>query len=219
MVGIGKELVVRSIADSAVGYLLALAAFGFGIVGFILGLMSRADSSVWYMSAAILAIMSVGIVVDESRMTPDRPKQLVEGAFSYFLTLFAFGVGVVGFIAGLALGAPHSREWLFSGIILALVAVAVAADEGRRMNANGQNDTDEIIGSLFSLLAIGMGIVGFIIGVIHTGTGNTWLYGGVISGIVAVALMFDGERRAAFAAARRQVRDLSGHGAYRQPLQ
>jgi hypothetical protein len=209
---------MRSIADSAVGYLLALAAFGFGIVGFILGLMSRNASITWYMASAILAIMSIGIVVDESRMVPGRAKQIVEGSVSYLFTLFAFGVGVVGFIAGIALGSGHAIEWLFSGIILALIAVAIAADEGRRLNATGQNVADEVVGSLFTLLALGMGIVGFIIGVMHTGGGNTWLYGGVISGIVAVAFMFDGERRAAVAAARQQARDLSGHGVYHQPL-
>jgi hypothetical protein len=209
---------VRSIADSAVGYLLALAAFGFGIVAFILGLMSRDASTTWYLSAAILAILGVGIVVDESRMVPGRPKQLIEGVLGYFLSLFAFCVGVVGFIAGLVMGSSHSLEWLISGIILALAAVAVAADEGRRQSANIQNVADEVVGTLFVLLAIGMGIVGFIIGVMHTGGGNTWLYGGVISGIVSVAFMFDAERRAAFAAARQQARDLSTHGAYHQPL-
>lgn len=193
---------MRDRADSAGGYVLAAATLGFGVVGWIAGMMGGHDSGVWFLCAAILGILAIATVLDESRLRPTATSRMLEASLSWLLSAWAFGMGVVGFVAGLMLGSGHSREWLFGGIIIALVAVAMMADEGRRLRAGTHGTTDEIFGGLSSLLAIGVGIVGFILGIMGNGFANEWLFAGVIAGLAAVAFMFDGERRAAVAAAR-----------------
>jgi len=78
----------------------------------------------------------------------------------------------------------------------------VVAEVPTVAHALSRDALDEIFGGLSSLLAIGIGIVGFILGIMGSGFANEWLFAGVIAGLAAVAFMFDGERRAAAAAAR-----------------
>lgn len=197
----------RNTIDTAVGWLLAFAGIGFGIVGFILGLMGHSGEPIWYLSAVILAILAVAVVLDESRSVRHLRVQLTEAGLGWLLILTGFGVGVVGFIVGLING-PAAYVWLFAAIILSILAVAVIADEGRRTRATAHGVVDEMLGSLASLVALGAGVVGFIFGLYgngHTALSETWLFGAIILALAATAFMFDGERRAAAAAARQET--------------
>lgn len=192
---------MRNTLDSAVGYLLALVAIGFGVVGWVLGMMGGTSSTIWFLSGAILGILAIGVVLDESRVFTETATKRAEVALSWLIMFAALIVGAVGFIIGLMSG-PYPMVWLVSSIILALVSVAAMADEGRRLRAGAHGVVDEIAGGLLSLFAICLGVVGFLTGIAGNAHSNTWLLGGVIAALAATAFMFDGERRAAVAASR-----------------
>lgn len=193
----------RNTFDSAVGYLLALVAVGFGVVGWLLGMADRTNSTVWFLSAATLGILAVGVALDESRVVGETFAKHALLALSWLVMLAALIVGTVGFIIGLMSGL-HSLAWLMSAIILALVSVAVMADEGRRLRANAYGVVDEVAGGLLSLFAICLGVGGFLTGISGYIHSEDWLFGAIIAALAAIAFMFDGERRAAVAAARDQ---------------
>lgn len=193
----------RNTFDSAVGYLLALVAVGFGVAGWILGMTDRTNSIAWFLSAATLGILAVGVVLDESRVVGETSTKPAILALSWLAMLAALIIGIVGFIIALTSGL-HSLIWLMSAIILALVSVAVMADEGRRLRAATHAVVDEVVGGLLSLFAIGLGVVGFLSGISGYVHSNEWLFGAIIAALAAIAFMFDGERRAAVAVAREQ---------------
>lgn len=207
---------VRSGFDATLGVLLALAALAVGVVGWILSITGHSAVDFWFFSGAILGILAIGVVLDESRAARHPGVQRTELALSWLLMLGALGLGVVGFIAGLLGGHDH-MTWLWSGVILSIVSVAVMADEGRRLRATAHGVFDELLGTLFSLLAIGVGVVGFVLGI--TGNGDAfWLYAGVIAALGAAAFMFDGERRGAAVEQPLEVTRTETRESYRPPM-
>ena len=213
---IGNDM--RSELDTTVGALLAVAAVAFGVVGWLVNILGVTHTGVWFLSAVILGVLAIGVVLDESRAITRSGVRRTEVALSWLLMLGAFGLGVVGFVTGLVGGFPF-LTWLWGGIILAIVSVAVMADEGRRLRASVHGVTDELLGTVFSLLAIGVGVVGFVLGI--TGSGDLyWLYAGVIAALGAAAFMFDGERRATLAAMQQPVETtrIETRETYRPPM-
>jgi len=200
---------MRDRIESAVGYILALVAMAFGVVGWLIGMGGTSGMSLqgspqtWFFSGTILGILAIGVVLDESRFFADVHTRRTSVALSWLVMLIALCVGVVGFVTGLMAGAT-AQGWLFSGIILAIVSVGIMADEGRRLRASSSAMADEIAGGVLSLVAIILGVVGFLEGVVGlsgAGPAENWFFGGLIVAVAATAFMFDGERRAAVAAA------------------
>ena len=209
---------MRSELDTTLGALLAVAAVSFGVVGWLVNILGASHTGVWFLSAVILGVLAIGVVLDESRAVTRQGVQRTEVALSWLLMLGALGLGVVGFITGLMGGFPF-LTWLWSGIILAVVSVAVMADEGRRLRTSAHGIADELLGTLLSLLAIGVGVVGFVLGI--TGNGEAyWLYAGVVAALGAAAFMFDGERRATVAALQQpsETTRIETREAYRPPM-
>jgi hypothetical protein len=209
---------LRTGFDATLGSLLAIAAIAVGVVGWILSVTGHTAVDFWFFSGAILGILAIGVVLDESRSLRHPNVQRTEVALSWLLMLGALGLGVVGFIGGLLGGHDH-LTWLWSGIILSIVAVGVMADEGRRLRATAHGIFDELLGTVFSLLALGCGVVGFVLGI--TGNGDAfWLYAGVIAALGAAAFMFDGERRAGLAAADQPQEEtrIETRETYRPPM-
>jgi len=200
---------MRDRIESAVGYILALVAIAFGVVGWLIGIGGTSGMSLqgspqtWFFSGTILGILAIGVVLDESRFFADVHTRRTSVALSWLVMLFALCVGVVGFMMGL-MGGPTAQAWLFSGIILAIVSVGIMADEGRRLRASSRAVGDEIAGGVLSLIAIILGVIGFlesVVGLPGAGPAENWFFGSFIVAIAATAFMFDGERRAAMAAA------------------
>jgi hypothetical protein len=192
--------------DSAIGWILAVAALAFGGIGWYIsttGMAGFGDAMMWFLCAAVLGILAIGIVLDEARVFKDASLRRTEFALSWLLMLGALAMGVVGFVLGFVFADAASLIWLWSGIILAVVSMGIMADEGRRLRAADHAVVDEIVGGLLSLAAIGIGVAGFIFGLMGQPHATAWLQAGVICSLSATAFMFDGERRAAAAAVRR----------------
>jgi hypothetical protein len=204
---------MRDRIESAVGYILALVAIAFGVVGWLIGMGGtsvtglQGSPQTWFFSGMMLGILALGVVLDESRFFADVHTRRTSIALSWLVMLIALCVGAVGFITGL-MGGPTTQAWLFSGIILAIVSVAIMADEGRRLRASSQAVGDEIAGGVLSLVAVILGAIGFLEGVVGLsglGPAENWFFGGFIVAVAATAFMFDGERRAAMAAASDRI--------------
>jgi uncharacterized membrane protein len=180
--------------DLALGSLFALAAIGFGFVGWISGLASNGASSAWYLAALIFGIVSGAVLLDELRT--DEPAGRFDAMLGTLLMLGALGLGTVGFIARLADNST-GNVWLISGIICAILAMTAMTDELQRMRraAGHVSNAFSTLGLLFGLLGFGMGVVGFILGLTNSGFASTWLWGGVVSSVVAFGWTFEAEHR------------------------
>ena len=195
----------REMFDSAIGWILAVAALAFGAAGWFIntsGTTGDGDAMMWFLCAAILGILAIGIVLDEARVFKDASLLRTEFALSWLLMLAGFGAGVVGFILGFFMVNALSVIWLWCGVILSITSMGIMADEGRRLRAAHKAVGDEVVGGLLSLAAIAIGVVGFLMGILNQPHAVAWLQAGVICSLSAAAFMFDGERRAAAAAVR-----------------
>lgn len=180
--------------DLALGSLFALAAIGFGFIGWISGLASNSASSAWYLGALIFAIVSGAVLLDELRT--DEPAGRFDAMLGTLLMLGALGLGTVGFIARLA-GNSTGNVWLVSGIICAVLAMTAMTDELQRVRrlASNLSNSFSTLGLLFGLLAFSMGVVGFIAGLVGNDSAMTWLWGGVVSSVIALGWTFEAEHR------------------------
>jgi hypothetical protein len=166
------------------------------------------NPQVWFFSGLIVGILAIGIVLDESRFFADVSTRRASVALSWLVMLFALCVGAVGFIIGL-IGGANATAWLFSGMILAVISVAVMADEGRRLRASTHAVGDEVVGGILALVALILGVIGFLegaAGLSIAGSAENWFMGGLIVALASTAFMFDGERRAAMAASGERTR-------------
>src|SRR5579883_3242023 len=114
--------------DLALGSLLALAAFGFGIVGFIAGLLGNSYSTTWYVAALILGVLAGGVLLDEASTTARDAMQRLAAWLGTLFLLGSFAMGVVGFVIGLR-GSSHAMTWLISSLVLAILSLAATIDE------------------------------------------------------------------------------------------
>ncbi len=180
--------------DLALGTLFALAAIGFGFVGWISGLMSNGASTAWFLAALILGIVSGAVLLDELRT--DEPAGRFDAMLGTLLLLGALALGTVGFIARLA-GNSTGNIWLISGIICAVLALTAMTDELQRMRRAAERVSNSLatLGLLFGLLAFGLGVVGFIAGLLGNGKADTWLWAGVVSSVVAFGWAFEADHR------------------------
>jgi hypothetical protein len=196
----------RDIIHTALGSILAIVALAFGVVGWLLSmgiLTGYGDPLMWFVCAAILGVLAIGIVLDEARVFADASLRQTESALSWLLMLLALIAGSVGFILGFWMNSDTWMFWVGGGLILAITSLGIMADEGRRLRAANRAVADEVVGGLLSIAAIVIGAVGFLFGILGQPHPMAWLQGGVICSLSAVAFMFDGERRAAAAASRR----------------
>ncbi|HZU76310.1 MAG TPA: hypothetical protein VFA70_06065, partial [Dehalococcoidia bacterium] len=152
--------------DLALGSLLALAAFGFGIVGFIAGLLGNSYSTTWYVAALILGVLAGGVLLDEASTTARDAMQRLAAWLGTLFLLGSFAMGVVGFVIGLR-GSSHAMTWLISSLVLAILSLAATIDEVQswRATRTGIMSTLYGLGFLFGLLSFAVGVVGFILGV------------------------------------------------------
>src|SRR5579883_2050 len=117
--------------DTALGGLLVLAAFGFGIVGFWSGLLNNAHSNQWYLVGLTLGIAGGAVLLDE--LGARRADRRFDALLGTLLMLGALGMGTVGWIAGL-MNNSRAAIWQVSGVILAILAMAAMVDELRRLH-------------------------------------------------------------------------------------
>lgn len=180
--------------DLALGSLFAIAGICFGFVGWISGLTSNSASSAWYLAALIFGIVSGAVLLDELRT--DEPAGRFDAMLGTLLMLGALGLGTVGFIARLG-GNGTGNVWLISGIICAVLAMTAMTDELQRMRraVGSVSNGFSTLGLLFGLLGFGMGVVGFIAGLAGNGAADTWLWGGVVSSVIALGWTFEAEHR------------------------
>ncbi len=180
--------------DLALGTLFALAAIGFGFIGWISGIASNSASTAWYLAAVIFGILTGAVLLDELRT--DEPAGRFDAMLGTLLMLGALGLGTVGFIARLANNST-GNVWLISGIICAVLALTAMTDELQRMQHAAANISNGLatLGLLFGLLGFGMGVIGFIAGLAANSAADTWLWGGVVSSIVAFGWTFEAEHR------------------------
>jgi hypothetical protein len=111
--------------DAALGTLLLVAALAFGAVGWIAGMVNNSSAMTWQLSGLILAVLAMTATMDEFRRLQSFRTVRDAGFFSLALLfgLIGLGLGVVGFIAGLA-GNGHASVWLFGGIVSSVIGLA-----------------------------------------------------------------------------------------------
>lgn len=184
--------------DTAIGGLLVLAAIAFAVVGFWSGLVSNSHSDQWYLSAITLGVLGGAVLLDELRAGhSDRRFDAILGTL---LLLGALAMGTVGWIAGIA-NNSHAMIWQISGLVLAVLAMTAMVDELRRLQTvnSVSNNSFSGLAVIFGLLGLGLGVVGFIVGLANGAHALTWLFGGVVSSVVALAWDFEAEHREALA--------------------
>lgn len=182
--------------DTTVGSLLVIAAAAFGLVGWLTGLADNSNTTIWYISALILAIVAGAVMLDELRARRESPERRFDAVLGTLLLLAALGFGTVGFIIGL-MSKAEAMTWLTSGVILALLSAGVMLDELRAMRS-AQSRIDlgiSSVGWAFGALGLALGVVGFILGITSGSHANTWLWAGVISSVVSFAWLIEAEHR------------------------
>lgn len=110
--------------DAIVGVLLLLGALVLGAIGFIAGLANNTHAQTWLISGVVLAVLSLTAMADELRAL-QRGSARPDGLFALSIGfgILAFGLGVVGFIAGLA-SKGHANTWLWAAVISSIVSFA-----------------------------------------------------------------------------------------------
>ncbi len=89
--------------EFALSWLLMLAGFGAGIVGFILGFfLGDAMSLIWLWGGVILSITSMGIMADEGRRLRAANRAVADEVVGGLLSLAAIAIGVVRFAGACA---------------------------------------------------------------------------------------------------------------------
>jgi len=171
----------------AFGSLLAIAAAAFGVVGFFAGLRDNPHSMQWYLAALVLGVLSGAVLLDEARSYAPPTPNGVGAWIGSVLLVGAMGLGAVGFILGLA-NRAHAITWLTGGVIVAIVALAGTMDELRREHSRRTTAIDGFsgLGIAFGVLGLGLGAVGFILGLMTRQYTDTWMWAGVISSAVSL---------------------------------
>jgi len=110
--------------DAIAGVLLLLGALVVGTIGFIAGLANNSHAQTWLASGVVLAVLSLTAMADELRAL-QRGSARPDGLFALSIGfgVLAFGLGVVGFIAGLA-SKGHANTWLWAAVISSVVSFA-----------------------------------------------------------------------------------------------
>jgi MFS family permease len=183
--------------DLAFGSLLALAGAAFGVVGFVIGLRNNPHMTQWYVAALILGVLAGAVLLDEAASKTATADRRLGAWLGTLLLLGGLGAGTVGFILGLA-GKAHPLTWLIGGLVLAILSLAATLDELRRWRTLSTRVVDAFsgLGLLFGLLGLGLGIVGFILGLMSRAHADTWLWAAVVSSTVAAGWSIEAEHRA-----------------------
>lgn len=195
--------------DIAVGSLLAVASAAFGVVGFFTGLKDNSHAIQWFVAALTLSVLSGAVLLDEARLRAPTAAQTMNAWLGTFLLGGALALGTVGFVLGLA-NKAHATTWLIAGVIVAILALAATMDDLRRWHARRTQAIDTFAGLsiAFGLLGLGLGVVGFILGLASKQYTDTWLWAGVISSAVAFGWSFEAEHRAVLAGEAGQASEL-----------
>lgn len=182
--------------DMALGGLFALAAIGFAIVAFFSGIASNSHSTEWYISALTFGILAGTFMLDELGPGTGRTAGRFDAALGTLLMLGSLFMGAVGFILALANHADVAI-WQASGVILAILALTTMVDELRRTRTGGAGRMDSFAGLavIFGLIGLALGVIGFIVGLAGHSGAMTWLWGGAVSSVIALAWDFEAEHR------------------------
>ena len=185
---------LNATVDTTLGSLLAIAAIVFGVIGFWSGLAGNSHSNGWYLAGITLGVLAGILLLDE--LSARRSDRRFDAVLGTLLMLGALGMGTVGWILNMA-DVSTTMTWQLCGLILAILSMAAAVDELRRLHTLGtdREGSFSALAVLFGLLAIGLGVVGFIVGLAGGAHALTWLIGGVLSSVIAVAWDFEAEHR------------------------
>lgn len=111
---------------------LVLAALALAAVGLAAGLADNVNRNLWSVLGVVVAFCSLTVAVDAHRISLARTLltgHRVRGDLSVVICAgLAAGTGLFGTLSGLA-GYRHAEAWLFAGVVLAIVAVALALGE------------------------------------------------------------------------------------------
>jgi hypothetical protein len=112
---------------------LIVLALVLAIVSFGLAIVDSPYRNLWLVLAIIVDLVALAVVVDSHRLIVARrsaiaTRMVVDGILGAVAAAFALGLGVVGLVAGLV-DNPHASAWLFAGVVLAVLSVALMFDE------------------------------------------------------------------------------------------
>jgi hypothetical protein len=198
------------LTESAIGIALLVLTALLGAAGLFTDLTDQSDPPTLYGAAIVAGIAAIAVALDEQRRLAGRLR-LVEVIFGRALIGVAIVLEVVGLILGLQ-GNAYRNLWLVLAIIVALDGLAVIVDSRRLVLARvGSLPTshlyDAILGAIAGALALGLGGVGFVAGLLDNPHAPAFLHAGVVLALLAVAFMFDEQ---AHVAARIRTRRLPG---------
>lgn len=120
-------------------------------------------------------------------------RRLTESAVGLWLVILGLVCGCVGMAAQIA-GFTNEESWFLTGIVLGILAIAVAIDEQRLSNLPVLHPAEEWIARGVMLLAGASTAVGFILGLLDDDNRNLWSVMGVILALLAVSVTIDAHR-------------------------
>jgi len=179
--------------DIALGSLFAVLAVACGVVGFVAGLQNNSHANQWYLAGLALGILAGAVLIDELITSGLQAPRRYEAALGTILMLAALGFAIVGWIAGLA-NNSKAPFWQIAAIGLAVLALTTVMDEMRRARrTSSEFEGFAGLAGLFGLVALVLGAVGFILGLLSKSHAYTWLYGGIVSSVIALAFDIEAE--------------------------
>jgi hypothetical protein len=124
----GRGLIVLALV-------LALVSFGLAIV-------DSPYRNLWLVLAVIVDLVGLAVVVDSHRLIVARASSIAtrtvaDGIFGAIAGALALGLGVVGVVAG-SVDNAHAPAWLFAGVVLAVLSVALMFDEQAQVIAQAR---------------------------------------------------------------------------------
>jgi putative Mn2+ efflux pump MntP len=100
------------------------------------------------------------------------------------------GVGLAGNIAGFF----DPETWFLTGLVFAVLSLAVATDEQRLNNLTVLHASEEWLARLIMVLAFACALAGFVLGLLDADTRDLWSVMSVILALIALGVSMDAHR-------------------------
>ncbi len=120
-------------------------------------------------------------------------KRLTESAAGLGLVLMALACAAIG-LADDVVGFSNPETWLLSGLVLGILAIAVAIDEQRLSNMPVVHPAEHWVARAVMLVALGVALIGFVLGMLDSEVRNLWSVLAVILALISVAVTIDAHR-------------------------